>query len=86
MSEATQKREAQGRRQSPMSPRGHSRPMQPVLPAGSCPLRSESDLHPALPRNDAIVPFASFCSVEKQRAFSPPATMHRLANRGVIQF
>ena len=24
------------------------RPMQPVLPAGSCPLRSESDLHPAL--------------------------------------
>jgi hypothetical protein len=29
------------------SPLGHSRPMQPVLPAGSCPLRSESDLHPA---------------------------------------
>jgi len=29
---------------------GHSRPMQPVSPAGSCPLRSESDLHPALLR------------------------------------
>jgi hypothetical protein len=28
--------------------------VQPVLPAGSCPLRSESDLHPALPRNDAM--------------------------------
>ena len=28
--------------------------MQPLLPAGSCPLRSESDLHPALPRNDAM--------------------------------
>jgi hypothetical protein len=38
----------------PMSPLGHSRPMQRVLPAGSCPLRSESDLHPALPRNDAM--------------------------------
>jgi hypothetical protein len=28
--------------------------MQPVLPAGSCPLRSESDLSPALQRNDAM--------------------------------
>jgi hypothetical protein len=33
--------------QWPMSLVGHSRPMQPVLLAGSCPLRSESDLHPA---------------------------------------
>jgi hypothetical protein len=24
---------------------GHSRPMQPILPAGLCSLRSESDLH-----------------------------------------
>jgi len=37
-----------------MSQLGHSRPVQPVLLAGSCPLRSESDLHPALPRNDAM--------------------------------
>ena len=28
--------------------------MQPVLPAGSCPFRSESDLHPALPRNGVM--------------------------------
>ena len=35
------------------SEKGHSLPMKPVLPAGPCPLRSESDLHPALPRNDA---------------------------------
>ena len=36
MSEATQKREAQGRRQSPMSARGHFRPIHSVLPAGPC--------------------------------------------------
>jgi hypothetical protein len=37
-----------------MSEVGHSRLFQPVLPAGSCPLRSESDLHPPLPRNDTM--------------------------------
>jgi hypothetical protein len=37
-----------------MAEMGHSRPVQPVLPTGSCPPRSESDLHPALPRNDAM--------------------------------
>jgi hypothetical protein len=35
-----------------MSQMGQSRPMQPV--AGSCPLRSISDLHRALPRNDVM--------------------------------
>ena len=36
-----------------MSLLGHSRPMQPVLPAGLCPLRSESDRIAASPRNVA---------------------------------
>ena len=38
MSEATQKREAQGRRQSPMSARGHFRRRQRTLPSGPFPL------------------------------------------------
>ena len=32
----------------------HFRLMQPVLPAGPCPLRSESDRNAALPRNVAM--------------------------------
>ena len=42
MSEATQKREAQGRRQSPMSPRGHSLPIRLVQASTQCPQYPES--------------------------------------------
>jgi hypothetical protein len=37
-----------------MPHKGHSRPMQPVLPAGSRPLRSETDRNAAVPRIDAL--------------------------------
>ena len=43
--------------------------MQPVLPAGSCPLRSESDLHPALPRNDALCHNRTHAPQQKVRLF-----------------
>ena len=43
MSEATQKREAQGRRQSPISARGHSRRDWLRATIGPRPLRPESD-------------------------------------------
>jgi len=36
-----------------MSVMGHSRPMWPILPADSGPLRSASDRRVALPQNDA---------------------------------
>jgi hypothetical protein len=38
--------------------------MQPVLSAGSCPLGSESDLHPVLQRNDAMGQQATSMSEE----------------------
>ena len=51
---------------------GHSRPMQPVLPAGSCPLRSESDRSPAL---------REMTRSANQRHFSPT---RQLANQVLI--
>ena len=58
-----------------MSEMGQFRRTKPVMPARSCPLRSESDVHPALPRNDEMGHEKTHAVHKKQRAF--PASDHR---------